>query len=88
MLCVGPMCQDWCDGAARLAGEPGDADRKRILYDTCKALEFLHLRTIVHRGFGPRTVMWFPSCVAWKIVALGALCLWHRPVCTAEQAAV
>ena len=63
--------QDWCDGAAKLAGEPGDANRKRILYDTCKALEFLHLRSIVHGAFGPRAVMWFPNCIAWKLVALG-----------------
>ena len=63
--------QDWCDGAAHLTGEPGDADRKRILYEIVKALEFLHLRSIVHGNFSPRAVMWFPRCIAWKLVALG-----------------
>lgn len=62
--------QDWCDGVAKLAGRPGDADRKRILYEACLALEYLHLRSIVHGDFGPRSVMWFPDCIAWKLVAL------------------
>lgn len=65
--------QDWCDGVAKLAGRPGDADRKRILYEACLALEYLHLRSIVHGDFGPRSVMWFPDCIAWKLVALGEL---------------
>ncbi|KAK9808238.1 hypothetical protein WJX73_002206 [Symbiochloris irregularis] len=67
--------QDWCDGAAKLVGRAGDRNRRRILYDTCKALEFLHLRRIVHWGFGPRALMWFPNAGAWKLVALGT---WAR----------
>ena len=73
---LSPVLQDWCEGAARLVGTAGDRDRRRILYDTCKALEFLHLRSIVHWSFGPRAVMWFPQAGAWKLVALGTWARW------------
>ena len=42
---------------------PENTDRLLTLYDISKALEFLHIRSLVHGGLQPSSFLWFSAQV-------------------------
>ncbi|KAK9841418.1 hypothetical protein WJX74_005338 [Apatococcus lobatus] len=43
-------------------------ERVRILFDLCKAVEYLHARSLVHRAIQPANFLWCPMASRWKLL--------------------
>lgn len=43
-------------------------ERVRILFDLCKAVEYLHARSLVHRAIQPANFLWCPAASRWKVL--------------------
>lgn len=54
-----------------LEGRPEEVDRSQTLYNLCKAVEFLHARSLVHGGLSPHALMWFAPLKKWKLIGFG-----------------
>lgn len=46
-------------------------DRNQTLYNLCKAIEFLHARSLVHGSLSPDALMWFTPLKKWKLISFG-----------------
>ena len=54
--------QAWlADGSQ--GSSPQNTDRLLTLYDVSKAIEFLHVRSLMHRNLQPASFLWFPQQV-------------------------
>ena len=49
--------QEYLAGSASLEGKPEEIDRSQILYNLCKAVEFMHARNLVHGSLTPDALM-------------------------------
>ncbi|KAK9823492.1 hypothetical protein WJX72_003130 [[Myrmecia] bisecta] len=66
---------DWLKSRDAMEGAPNLHDRVELLYNLCKAVEFIHARQVVHRQLCPANFMWFAKQANWKLIDFG---LWAR----------
>ena len=67
------MLQEWLSGRAvtSMEGRPEEVDRPQTLYNLCKAVDFLHARSLVHGCLAPDALMWFAPLKQWKLIGFG-----------------
>jgi hypothetical protein len=67
---------EWMSGIASLEGlKPEEVDNTSTLYNLCKAVEFLHARSLCHRALTPDSLMWFANQKRWKLISFSS---WAR----------
>ena len=54
-----------------MEGKPEEVDRPQTLYNLCKAVDFLHARSLVHGCLAPDALMWFAPLKQWKLIGFG-----------------
>ena len=67
------LLQEWLSGRAvtSIEGKPEEVDRPQTLYNLCKAVDFLHARSLVHGCLAPDALMWFAPLKQWKLIGFG-----------------
>ena len=70
--CAGGVSQEWMSGIASLEGlKLEEVDSTSTLYNLCKAVEFLHARSLCHRALTPQALVWFANQKRWKLISFG-----------------
>lgn len=64
------MCsQTWLTNMSTKDLPPQSTDRIMTLYDISKAVEYMHVRSLVHGELQPSGFMWFPQQVSQPLLA-------------------
>ncbi|KAK9803106.1 hypothetical protein WJX73_004004 [Symbiochloris irregularis] len=64
--------QAWLANMSTQELPPQSTDRIMTLYDISKAVEYMHVRSLVHGELHPNSFMWFPQQGRWKMVSIGS----------------